>query len=126
MPQGKTMLKRLLKPKVFISIASEVISILVLFNINIDMNIVTAIITSAFSILIFLGIISDPNTQKKGYGDDIFKCTTCNKTTEHVLVNGQMTCRGCGGIHNNSPIKKPRTKKIFNLTKIPKSKKLPK
>ncbi len=95
----KSILKRLKNPSVLISIGSQIVTILLLFNIQVDVDLITGVIAAACSIFVLLGILSDPNTQNKGYPDDVFQCSHCNKPTEHVVVNGQMVCRECGCNH---------------------------
>lgn len=96
MSQIHAILERLKKPSVLISIASQIATILLLFNIPVNMNLVSAVITGLFSIFVLLGIVSDPTTQTKGYGDDWIKCSGCQKTSRHVMVNGKMVCTECG------------------------------
>ncbi|MEG1441607.1 MAG: phage holin [Oscillospiraceae bacterium] len=96
MPQLKIILNRLKKPSVLLSIASQIVAILLLFNVNIDMNIVTGVITAITSIFVLLGIISDPTTQNKGYGDVFLKCEHCNKDAIYTVVDGRLVCSQCG------------------------------
>ncbi|NLD19000.1 MAG: hypothetical protein GX663_01955 [Clostridiales bacterium] len=96
MRQIHVIFERLKKPSVLISIASQIATILVLFNIHVDMDIVSTVITGLFSILVLLGIISDPTTQTKRYGDDLLECSNCHKLIRHVMVNGKMLCTECG------------------------------
>ncbi|MEG2518810.1 MAG: hypothetical protein RSB65_04065, partial [Oscillospiraceae bacterium] len=98
MTQFKVILERLKKPSVLISIASQIATILLLFKVNVDMTIVTGVITALGSILVLLGILSNPNTQNKGFGDDILPCAGCGKDTVHLMVNGEMVCRECGTV----------------------------
>lgn len=99
MHQFRTILRRLRKPSVLISVFSQVLTITMLFQINHNLNIITGVMTGVCSILVLLGILSDPNTMNKGYGDDFALCTGCNKMCEHVQVNGNMICRECGCVN---------------------------
>ena len=81
--QLKVMLSRLKNPSVVLSIASQIIAILMLLNVHVDEGIVT-------------GIMSNPESTKKGYGDDIYKCPNCNCDCEYVEVNGKLVCKKCG------------------------------
>lgn len=92
-------LNRLKKPSVILSITSHIITILVLLKVNIDMDTITGIVTAITSILVILGILSNPTTQNKGYGDDILNCSNCNKNTIHTLVGDNLVCTKCGNIH---------------------------
>lgn len=96
MQQIQTIIDKLKNPSVILSIVSEVIAILMLLNIDVDANVVTSVVTGICSILVLLGILSDPNTENKGYGDDLLNCEHCNKLTRHVLVNGKLVCKECG------------------------------
>lgn len=89
-------LQRLKNPSVLLSIASQIVTLLLLFHIKVDINLVTGAIAAISSILVLLGIMSDPTTQNKGYTDDLFPCESCGSDTPHVLVNGKLVCRTCG------------------------------
>ena len=69
----KTILKRLKNPSVLISIASEIVVIFMLFNVGIGVNVVSGTLTAISSILVLLGILSNPDTENKGYGEDTIK-----------------------------------------------------
>lgn len=96
MQQYKLILKRLLNPSIIISIVAQIASVLTLFQLNVDMNIVETVVTAICSILVLLGIVSNPDTMNKGYGDDIKFCTNCNKYCEYVMVAGKLICKECG------------------------------
>lgn len=98
MEQFKIYLKRLRNPSVILSIASQIIAILLLFKINIDSEIIMSVVTGICSILVILGILSDPDTKKITYTDDIMECINCQKKTKHTLVNRKMVCKECGGV----------------------------
>ncbi|MEG1239982.1 MAG: phage holin, partial [Oscillospiraceae bacterium] len=68
MTQLKTMLLRLKSPTVLLSIVSQVVTLLVLFKVQVDMTLVGGAVTAISSILVLLGILSDPTTEKRGYG----------------------------------------------------------
>lgn len=97
--QFKEVLNRLKKPSVILSITSHIITILLLLHVNVDTDAVTGIVTAITSILVILGIISNPSTKNKGYGDDILKCSKCDKKTIHHLINGNLVCSKCGNVH---------------------------
>lgn len=96
MQQHHIAISRLKNPSVILSIVSEILTILVLVNVNIDMRIFTGIITAVCSILVLLGIVSDPSTKNRGYGDDLRMCEKCNKISSHVWINGKFICKNCG------------------------------
>ena len=99
MNQFKVILERLKKPSVILSIASQIIAIFALLNVNIDATMVTGVITTGCSVLVMLGIMSNPSTKNKGFGDDILECAGCHKKTSHVLVGKKMVCSVCGTAH---------------------------
>lgn len=101
MEQIKIILQRLKNPSVIMSIVSQIITILVLLNVNVDKQAVTGVVTAICTILVLLGILSNPDTNTKGYGDDMIQCDHCNKLTKHVLVNGKMVCSECGNENSN-------------------------
>ncbi|MEG2383474.1 MAG: hypothetical protein RR885_00055 [Oscillospiraceae bacterium] len=84
------------RPSVLLSIAAQVVAILTLLRVQVDMTIVTGIIAAISSILVLLGIMSDPDTKKLGYGDDIMFCENCQKDSVHKLINGVLVCKECG------------------------------
>ncbi|MEG0873908.1 MAG: phage holin [Clostridiales bacterium] len=102
MQQLKIILSRLKNPSVVISIASQILTVLLLFHVKIgilDMNILTGTITAISSILVLLGITSDPTTKNKGYKDDILICANCQRKTIHRQINDKMVCEKCGTPH---------------------------
>lgn len=102
MEQLKIVLKRLRRPSVIISIVSQVTAFLVLFNVNIDKSVIMSAATIVCSILTTMGILSNPDSQKNGYGDDIINCESCGGSKLHVNAGDQMICADCGAIHDSS------------------------
>lgn len=94
--QFKVILERLRKPSVILSIVSQIIAILALLKINVDNALVMAIATGVCSILTTAGIMSNPSTEKKGFGDDIYYCEHCDKNSVHTKVDGKLVCSDCG------------------------------
>lgn len=101
MEQLKLILKRLKRPGVIISITSQIITVLLLLNVNVNIDVVTGIVTAICSILVLLGILSDPDSEQMGYGDIFALCSGCGKKTHHVFINGQLVCKECGCINCN-------------------------
>lgn len=100
MKQWQIMLKRLGKPSVIMSIVSQGIAILTLLHINVDSSVVMGVVAGISSILVLLGIMSDPNTQTGGYGDDILYCEHCKDDREFVTIGQRMICKECGHPYN--------------------------
>lgn len=96
MKQLKIIQERLKKPSVIISLISQVGGIILLISHNSDINLITKIIIAVCSILVTLGILSNPDSRKAFYGDDICNCKNCHKPSAHVIVNGILVCRECG------------------------------
>ena len=96
MVQLKLILLRLKNPSVILSIISQVTALLLLFHIKLDESIVIGVATAVCSILTTLGILSNPSSKNKGYGDDIYVCKNCGRKSVHVFVKGQMVCCDCG------------------------------
>ena len=94
----KNILNRLKNPSVLISLASYVVTILVLTLTDISASSVAAITTAVLSIFTLLGVISNPDTKTRGYGDDVLTCPSCGKAV-HVEIGGQMVCKGCGTVN---------------------------
>ncbi|MFI3212645.1 MAG: hypothetical protein R3Y24_04820 [Eubacteriales bacterium] len=101
MDQVKIILERLKNPKVIISVVSQIVGILVLLNFDVDTEWIFGIVTAVTSVLAMLGIVTNPDTQNHGYGDDLYFCPTCNRKTAHVKANGNMLCPECGTINDS-------------------------
>ena len=102
--QFSLILKRLKKPSVVISIVSQILAILALLHVSVDVDAVHGITISVCTILALLGIMSNPETKAKGYGDDIQYCNACGKDTNFCEVNGKMVCSECGAAaQENAP-----------------------
>ena len=71
MQQIKILMKRILNPTVFTSIISQIVILLTMFNINVDTQQVSLAVTAITTILITLGIMSNPDTKNKTFLDDI-------------------------------------------------------
>ena len=95
MTQITVFLKRLKNPTVVLSIISQIVILLSALNVEVDTETVNVIVTGVLSILVTLGIMSNPDTVKKTYTDDIQYCKTCNKKTVHSKVAGKMICIDC-------------------------------
>ena len=95
----KTIISRLQKPSTILSIVSQIISIVILLGVNVDVSEVTTITAIICSILVTMGILSNPDTVNGGYGDDILECGAEGLQTAHVQVNGKMLCKDCGAVH---------------------------
>ncbi len=94
---------RLRKPSTLLSLVSQVVSILLLLGIHINQSAVMAVAAAVCSLMVTLGILSNPDTAKNGYGDDILTCSVSGKKEKHVLVNGQMVCQNCGTVYQPTP-----------------------
>ncbi len=97
MNQFQLILKRLRKPSVFTSLVSQILSIVLIFDPNLDINMATGLLTTVTSTLVLLGILSNPDAKKKGYGDDMAVCPTCGKKTQHITIGDKSICTKCGG-----------------------------
>ena len=93
---GNIILNRLKQPSVVLSLVSQITTLLLLFGFQIDPQQLMTFATIVCSILVTLGIMSNPDSNHKGYGDDILICPNCNKPTLHVAVKGKMVCKTCG------------------------------
>lgn len=108
-PQLQLIIKRLKNPSVILSLVSQVITILLLIGVKINENTVMTVATAACSIFITLGIISNPDSTKVGYGDDILPCALTGENQQHVQINGKMVCVTSGAVYNpaSEPAPKP-------------------
>lgn len=102
MVQLRLILKRIRKPSVIASLTSQIIALLVLFEVQIDTAFISNFVTVITSIMIILGIFSNPDSQQKGYGDDIRTCSKCKQLTQHVKIGDNMICVNCGGTSNET------------------------
>lgn len=99
--QLKILLQRLRKPSVLLSLASQVVSLLIVFGFNVNTDAVIKAVTIITSILATLGILSNPDSTKAGYNDDILHCLNDDDKTQHVFVNGEYLCKDCGTTFKN-------------------------
>lgn len=97
MNEWQLILKRLRKPSVFTSLISQILSIVLIFDPSLDMNMATGVLTAVTSSLVLLGILSNPDAKKKGYGDDMAICPDCGKKTQHITIGNKSICTKCGG-----------------------------
>lgn len=54
----------------WVSIASLVLLVVQAFGVQIDVGKYNSIVNAILTVLVGLGIVSDPTTETKGYGDD--------------------------------------------------------
>lgn len=87
---------RLKKPSVLVSIISEIIAIMLIFNVKVDVGVAEGLLAAVSSIFVTLGILSNPMKLGNGYQDDMRICENCGKMKRHVLVGGQLLCEDCG------------------------------
>ena len=97
--QIKHMLSRLRSPSVVMGIVSQIIVILTLLNVSVDVNVITGIAVAVCSIMVFLGIMKNPNTKKMGVLDEIHWCEHCKKDSVHYRIAGKLVCSECGAEH---------------------------
>lgn len=102
MVQLQLILKRLRKPSVIASLTSQILTLFILFGVNVDATLITSIVATFTSIFVMLGIFSNPDAQKKGYRDDIMTCTNCNQISQHVKAGDNMVCTNCGATSTNA------------------------
>lgn len=102
MKQLQVFIGRLSKPSVIISIASQIITILILLKVNVDKELILGVVTTCCSILVTLGILSNPTSDKKDFLDDIYFCPNCQKESVHVMINDKMVCSECGEINEKT------------------------
>ena len=62
--------KRLRNYGLWVSLASLVLLLLNNFGVDIDESKYNGIVDSILAILVLLGILNNPTTEKKGFGDD--------------------------------------------------------
>lgn len=89
-------LNRLKRPSVLLSIVSQVVTLLLLFGFDVNENLVMSVAAAGCSLLVTLGILSNPDTRKGSYGDDMLPCSRTGRLERHVLVNGKFVCAQCG------------------------------
>lgn len=99
MNQLQLTLRRLRKPSVMLSLISQVVAILVLLGYPVQEDLVMGVAVSACSVLVLLGIMSNPDTKKKGYGDDLLQCANSGLIEQHTMINGEMICTKCGAVY---------------------------
>ena len=88
-------LEKIKKPTILLAVVSEVVTILMLFDLKVDQNLVMTAVTSLSSILIMVGIMSDPYKKNDNNEHVLAYCPHCDKTTWHIMVDGKEICREC-------------------------------
>ena len=92
-------LSRLKNPTVVLSIASHLISFLILMGYKVNEGVVMAGVTIICSILVTLGILSNPDYNT----DNRLFCTACKEKTHHVEVADRKVCNICGKAQPPTP-----------------------
>ena len=100
--QLKLLISSLKQPSVILSIASRIISVMLLLGFQVNQSVVLAVVTACCSIMVTPGIMSNPDSTKKGYGDDLLTCSNSGKKELHTRINGQMVCTVCGAVYDPS------------------------
>ena len=90
------MFLRLKKPSVVLSIVSQVVAILLMLGLKVNESTIMAVATGGCSILATMGILSNPDASKSGYGDDLLICSKSGQLERHGMVNGPMGCGNWG------------------------------
>ncbi|MGL5973291.1 MAG: phage holin [Oscillospiraceae bacterium] len=108
-------MNRLKNPSVILSIVSHFVTLLTILHINVDIYVATGIVTTVCSILTLLGIMSDPTTKNKGYGDDLRDCTNCKNVSAHKHINGKSICVSCGFEEIDNVQDKEELQNIMNM-----------
>jgi uncharacterized membrane protein len=98
--QWQIILSRIRKPSVIMSVTSQLISLLMILGVHLNQNTIMTVVAIGCTILASLGILSNPDTQKGGYGDDILTSAGTGKKEPHVLINGQMVCKSSGAVYD--------------------------
>ena len=92
----KLILTRLKKPHVLLGVLSQMIIILKVFDVKINTESLSVIVTAICSILVLMGIIADPDNSNYGLCNEIQKCENCGQTTCHLKVDDTLICKNCG------------------------------
>lgn len=102
MKQVLLYLQRLKKPSIFFTLAAQLFSF-GLFLIGQETLALITVAPPAFALFLSLmGILSDPDAEKKGFGDDFAYCKHCGVKTRYVNIAGKRYCRICGTIHEDT------------------------
>lgn len=105
-------LKRLRKPSVLLSIVSQIVAILLMFGFNINQSNVMTIASLMCTLLVTIGILSNPDAPTKGDSSDMKICSKTGKLEKHVLIKEQWICTECGAAHT------PECKQYFSVSAI--------
>lgn len=90
----KSLLSRLRKPSVIITLVSQIVTMLLLFGVKVDENLVMGSVTIICSMLVTLGLLSTPESVPLNCASG--KCGV----KPHVLVGDQLVCKECGTVYN--------------------------
>lgn len=104
MKRVKAILQKIKNPSVLLSMLSQIIAVLLLLEVDVNISLVTGLVTAVCSILSLLGLWRFPFSKQKGTDsptDLPLPCDNCGSNTPHTLINGYMTCSKCGRIHSD-------------------------
>lgn len=102
MKEVKVIFERLKNPIVIMSIASQILIILSMFNVNVDVDLVTKVIVAGCSILVSLGVMNNP--AKDTVNTEQLQCEHCGKLANHVIVAGKYVCQECGCVYQGTEL----------------------
>lgn len=107
MKRLKIILQTIKTPSVMLGILSQIIAVLLLLGVDVNINLITGLVTALCSIFSLLGLMQLPPTQEakaKSPADTLLRCAICKRTTPHILVNDLMTCSKCGRVYSSTPL----------------------
>ena len=96
MVQFRLILQRLRKPTIMMSVASQILTILILCGIKIDEAAIMTIATALCALLSTIGILSSADIKKKNKAGDV---PDENKVQQNVLTSGSIVCKNCGTVN---------------------------
>ena len=85
-------ISRLKNPTIVLSVASHLISFVILMGYKVNEGVVMAGLAIICSVLVTLGIMSNPDYNT----DNRLFCVRCREKTYHVEVAGRKLCTICG------------------------------
>ena len=93
---------RIKKPSVVLSLVSNFITLLVTMGFKLDSKYIMSLATIICSILVTLGILSNPDSATKGYGDKYLICSRTGQLEPHEEIGGKMLCQNCGAEYDST------------------------
>ena len=95
----KGFLRNLKNPKTLLTVATQIVAMLILVGVQMDEEIVLTAIGMMVGLLSTLGVIHKTEASDLGICVKRMTCSRSGRQTIHLLIGGQMVCKECGAVY---------------------------